>query len=245
MNGGLSTLTLVAESTSSWRGRVQFARDVRSGGLREAGSTLTTQAAPPYGPQAMSGSVRCQVVAVIAGAAIVLAACSSADQRPTLTYPPVPSVAETRASQVASESAPAQPSGSAEPSPSTSPSASAAIAPSSSSLGPTIDLTEWSVVASGAMRSGTTDLTIVNNGAQAHELLIFKSDRDPAAYPTDAAGDIKEEGAGVSLVSDGDNIDPGGSQTRAVDLKPGKYLFVCNIPSHFKLGMYEIVFVVP
>jgi len=111
--------------------------------------------------------------------------------------------------------------------------------------GPSIGLAEWSVAAPGAMRAGTSQLTIVNNGSRAHELLIFKSDRDPAAYPTDAAGDIKEEGAGVSLVSDGENIDPGGSQTRTVDLTPGKYLLACNIPGHFKRGMYEIVVITP
>ncbi len=99
------------------------------------------------------------------------------------------------------------------------------------------------MVAAGAMHAGKVDLTIANNGTVQHELLIFKSNRDPAAYPTDPAGNIKEEGAGVSLVSDGDNIDPGGSQTRAVDLTPGKYLFVCNIPGHFTQGMYELVIV--
>ena len=45
-----------------------------------------------------------------------------------------------------------------------------------------------------------------------HELLVFKSDLDPSAFPTDAAGDIKEKGAGVILVSDGDNIDPAASR---------------------------------
>ena len=75
--------------------------------------------------------------------------------------------------------------------------------------------------------------------------LVFKSDRAPSAYPTDAGGNIKEEGAGVALVSDGDNIDPGGSQTRTIDLAPGKYLFVCNIAGHFKLGMFSVVTVAP
>lgn len=95
------------------------------------------------------------------------------------------------------------------------------------------------------MKAGKADLSIANVGADPHELLIFKDDRDPAAYPVDAAGDIKEEGAGVALVSDGENIEPGGTQTRSVELKPGKYLFVCNIPGHFKQGMYEIVIVTP
>ena len=97
------------------------------------------------------------------------------------------------------------------------------------------------MVTAGAMHAGKVDLTIVNNGTVQHELLIFKSNRDPAAYPTDPAGDIKEEGAGVDLLSDGENIDPSGSQVRAVDLTPGTYLFVCNIPGHFKNGMFSVV----
>jgi len=74
-----------------------------------------------------------------------------------------------------------------------------------------------------------------------HELLIFKSDLAPAAYPKDKSGDIIEDGPGVNLVSDGENIDPAGAQTRTVDLKPGTYLFVCNIPGHFKQGMFQVV----
>ncbi len=51
---------------------------------------------------------------------------------------------------------------------------------------------------------------------------------------------------GITLVSDGDNIDPGGTQTRTVDLtQPGSYLFVCNIPGHFKAGMFSAVTVTP
>jgi copper binding plastocyanin/azurin family protein len=126
-----------------------------------------------------------------------------------------------------------------------SPSESAATV-SLSPAGPqAIGLSEWKVVVASSIKSGTTDFTIVNNGANPHELLIFKSDLAPAAYPTDAAGDIQEEGAGVTLVSDGENIDPGGSQARSVDLAPGTYLFLCNIPGHFKEGMFAVVTVTP
>ena len=104
-----------------------------------------------------------------------------------------------------------------------------------------ISLSEWKVVVPSALRSGKTTFTITNAGAAPHELLVFKSDLDPSAYPTDAAGGIKEDGAGIKLVSDGENIDPAGSQTRAIDLPPGKYLFVCNIPGHFKQGMFTAV----
>ena len=135
-------------------------------------------------------------------------------------------------------------------SPSTVPATAAPASPSivpattvgaSNAGGPTISLTEWKVAIPPTMKSGKSDVTINNQGTTPHELLIFKSDLAPGAYPTDAAGNIVEEGAGVALVSDGDNIDPGGSQVRTIDLPPGKYLFVCNIAGHFKLGMFTAV----
>jgi hypothetical protein len=136
-------------------------------------------------------------------------------------------------------------SGSAEPALTASPVVSAAAPSASPASGATISLTEWKVTVGGTIKAGKTDLTITNVGVAPHELLVFKSDLDPSAYPTDAAGDIKEEGAGVKLVSDGDNIDPAGSQTRSIDLAPGKYLFVCNIAGHFKQGMFTVVTVAP
>jgi uncharacterized cupredoxin-like copper-binding protein len=65
---------------------------------------------------------------------------------------------------------------------------------------------------------------------------------DTSAYPVDAAGNIIEDGPGITLVSDGENIDPGGTQDRVIDLTiPGKYVFLCNLPGHFKAGMFTQV----
>jgi len=167
---------------------------------------------------------------VITGFALLAAGCATAGSAPSFTYAP-----------------PAAPSPTGQPTsaPTASPSASAAALSPSPASGATVSLTEWKVTIAGTVKSGKTDLPITNAGVAPHELLVFKSDLDPSAYPTDAAGDIKEEGAGVTLVSDGDNIDPAGAQTRSMDLAPGKYLFVCNIPGHFKQGMFIVVTVAP
>lgn len=125
------------------------------------------------------------------------------------------------------------------------PSPIASVVSASPSGGETISLTEWKVVVATTIKAGKTDFTISNMGTVPHELLVFKSDLAPTAYPTDAAGDIKEEGAGVTLLSDGENIDPAGTQARSVDLTPGTYLFVCNIATHFKQGMFMVVTVTP
>ena len=162
---------------------------------------------------------------VIAGAA---AACGSTGSAPS----PAPSAGAPASSQPSTA-------------PTASPVASAAAVSASPESGPTISLYEWKVIVASTLKSGSSSFTISNFGAVPHELLVFKSELEPSAYPTDAAGDIKEEGAGVTLVSDGDNIDPGGSQARTVDLEPGTYLFVCNIPGHFKAGMFTVVTVAP
>jgi uncharacterized cupredoxin-like copper-binding protein len=137
----------------------------------------------------------------------------------------------------------------ATPMPSTAPAsaapASAAPASAATAIAPTVTLTEWSVVVAGTIKAGKTQITSTNSGVIQHEMLIFKSDLAASAYPKDAKGDIKEEGKGITLVSDGENIDPAGSQVRQVDLTPGTYLFVCNIPGHFKAGMSTVVTVVP
>ena len=113
--------------------------------------------------------------------------------------------------------------------------------PISAPADPSISLYEWKVIAPATLKAGKTTFKISNFGTIQHELLMFKSPLAAAKYPVDAAGNIKEEGAGVDLFSDGDNIDPTGSQERTVDLTPGTYLFVCNIPGHFKSGMFTVV----
>jgi uncharacterized cupredoxin-like copper-binding protein len=127
------------------------------------------------------------------------------------------------------------------PSPTAAAIASTAPAPAAAAIAPTVALTEWSVTVAGTVKAGKMSITATNTGVAQHELLIFKSDLAASAYPINKAGNIIEEGAGVSLVSDGENIDPAGSQVRSINLTPGKYLFLCNIAGHFKAGMFTVV----
>lgn len=109
-----------------------------------------------------------------------------------------------------------------------------------------VSLSEWTVAVPKTLKAGQVTFDITNDGSMPHEMLVFKSDLAAADYPKDATGDIVEDGAGVALISDGDNIDPKGTQSRTVDLSaPGTYLFVCNLPGHFKAGMFTAVTVVP
>jgi uncharacterized cupredoxin-like copper-binding protein len=187
-------------------------------------------------------------VALLGAALLIVTGCTPAATGPGWTYTPggpqsagtgqvnAPSTAPTaaEASAAATEAAPADTSAPSGSTVSTTPSDVA------------IHLSEWSVGVPTTIAAGAVNLSITNIGKIPHELLVFKSDLDPSSFPLDKDGNIIEDGPGVNLVSDGDNIDPGKSQARAVDLsKPGQYIFVCNIPGHFHAGMFTVVNVTP
>jgi uncharacterized cupredoxin-like copper-binding protein len=175
--------------------------------------------------------------ALLASVAILLAGCGAA-AAPTWTYTPLTVDTSTAAPSAAASASAAAPSPSA-PSPSAD---TATPAPSAAALnGATVTLSEWKVAMTATVKAGKATFTIANAGTTHHELLVFKSDQAPSAYPTNPAGGIVEDGAGVTLLSDGENIDPGKTQQRTVVLAPGTYLFVCNIPGHFNQGMFTVV----
>lgn len=64
------------------------------------------------------------------------------------------------------------------------------------------------------IKAGSITFNVKNNGPSPHNL------------------DIKE----LNKVTD--NIDPGKTGTLTVDLKPGTYTVICNIPGHEQLGMH-------
>jgi len=183
-------------------------------------------------------SLRNVAVAMVV-AALSVTACIGATASPGLTFSPV-AVSTPAAGSPAAGSPAATPESSA----ATSAPSGQPIADSSGEIA--IHLSEWSVGVPTTVEAGKINLTITNIGKIPHELLVFKSDLDPSSFPLDGKGNIIEDGPGVNLVSDGDNIEPGKTQTRPVDLsKPGQYIFVCNIPGHFHAGMFTIVTVTP
>ncbi len=125
----------------------------------------------------------------------------------------------------------------------------AASAPTTTVADTTVPVTlaEFTITAPDTVTPGIKTLQITNAGMMQHELLVFRTDLSPSAYPIDpATGDLNEDGAGIAKVSDGDNLDPGTTQSRSIDLsQPGTYSFVCNLPGHFRSGMVRTLTVAP
>ena len=81
-----------------------------------------------------------------------------------------------------------------------------------------------------------------NTGTVPHELVMFKLSGPKAMMPLRKDGSFNEESSAVADVMDsGYALVPGETRVFGVDLEPGTYVVVCNLPAHYRLGMHQLV----
>jgi uncharacterized cupredoxin-like copper-binding protein len=86
--------------------------------------------------------------------------------------------------------------------------------------------------------AGPITLVVRNQGPSAHELVVFRTTLAFSALPIGADGNVDEASPQLEKVADsGTNIAPGQSRTIYAFLTPGSYVFICNLPGHYRLGM--------
>ena len=101
-------------------------------------------------------------------------------------------------------------------------------------------LADFSIVlASPSAPSGSVTFNVTNDASQVHEFVVFRTDLGEDALPTDENGDVDEEGSTqLTLVDEIEDIQGGAQPSLTVDLEPGHYVVVCNLPGHYRQGMY-------
>lgn len=89
-------------------------------------------------------------------------------------------------------------------------------------------------------KAGPTTIEAINEGAVEHELVVFKTDMNPAKLPTEANGEVEEEKMDKVAESAGEipDVEAGETKTEEFKLTPGKYVIFCNLPGHYAAGMY-------
>lgn len=100
-----------------------------------------------------------------------------------------------------------------------------------------------------AVRAGSVTLRLVNAGYRSHELLIFSlpAGQQPGARTLSADDRVSEEGA----LGEAENVcppdpdlhgtPPGGTAQLTLQLNPGRYEVICNLPGHYRHGMYALL----
>ena len=94
--------------------------------------------------------------------------------------------------------------------------------------------------------AGDVTFAVTNDGPEdTHEFVVFKTDLAPDALPTASDGSVDEEGEGVELVDEIEDIAVGDTPTLTVSLDAGSYVLICNIVEeegdetivHYQQGM--------
>jgi len=98
----------------------------------------------------------------------------------------------------------------------------------------TIRMTEFAFDPNDAIaKAGKVTITAPNDGRVVHELVLLKTDEDPATLPK--KGDEVDESTSVGEIAD---VEPGSTKEATFKLAPGKYAMVCALPGHYEGGMY-------
>ena len=106
-----------------------------------------------------------------------------------------------------------------------------------------VTLQEFSIIPESTTASaGEVTFHVTNEGPEdVHEFVIVKTDLAPDALPTAADGSVDEEGEGVEVIDELEDIPVGESQDVTATLDSGSYALICNIVEgdevHYAVGM--------
>jgi len=79
------------------------------------------------------------------------------------------------------------------------------------------------------------------NTPDTHEFVVLKTNLPPGKLPLKAGsvpGYGDKEAVEVGRVAELQELEPGQTRTLTLNLKPGKYVLLCNIHGHYQLGSY-------
>ncbi len=110
-----------------------------------------------------------------------------------------------------------------------------------------ISLREFSIAPSVATApAGTVTFEVTNDGPNdVHEFVVIRTDLAIDALPTDDDGAVLEDGEGMEVIDEIEDLAVGSSETLMLDLEPGTYVLICNIveeedgttEAHYAMGM--------
>lgn len=103
-------------------------------------------------------------------------------------------------------------------------------------------------------KAGRLTLEAVNEGRNLHELVILKTDLNPAALPRKEAKPLQgmgtqylvdEDDPRIQTIDEIEEFPSDTSQKKTVTLDPGHYVLFCNIPGHYDKGMHASLHIEP
>ena len=107
-------------------------------------------------------------------------------------------------------------------------------APVGDGEGVAVLMTEWEMATDDTIEAGMITFQVRNEGAVAHEFAVIRTDIAVDGLPIDGA--VADE-TGLDVLGRIPEFGSGSAQAITLDLTPGAYLLICNVPAHYALGM--------
>jgi hypothetical protein len=89
-----------------------------------------------------------------------------------------------------------------------------------------------------SLPAGELAIEGTNVGTMTHEFEIFLVPEDVDANALPLEGNTVPAEEMLEIVDEVEDIAPGTSADLRVDLEPGEYAVICNLPGHYALGMH-------
>ena len=95
---------------------------------------------------------------------------------------------------------------------------------------------EWAFgTALASAPAGEVTFEMVNEGAVVHDLWVVRTDAAYDQLPVE--GGVAATGGAHEVIDKVLETDAGSEVSLTVNLEPGNYALICNIPAHYQLGM--------
>ena len=97
-----------------------------------------------------------------------------------------------------------------------------------------VRLTDFKITPSAStVAAGKVTFSAVNAGKAEHEMVVVRTDKKPSQL---LKGNEASEAGSAGEISE---TKPGAAKQVTLNLKPGHYVLLCNVPGHFKAGMFK------
>ena len=113
----------------------------------------------------------------------------------------------------------------------------AATEPAAAETSVDVSLIEFAIEPSiDTASAGTITFNVSSDGAIFHNFKVIATDVAPDALPVDDATFVVDE-AQVDVVASTADLVAGEQETLTVELAAGSYVLICNVPTHYGVGM--------
>ncbi len=100
-------------------------------------------------------------------------------------------------------------------------------------------------LSTNTVKTGPVTFVVKNNATdQTHEFVVAQTDLPADQIPVNPDTHLIDEEQ-LTVLGEVEDVDSGAIKRLTLDLKPGRYVLLCNLASHYQSGMHAELTVTP